>query len=198
MQQSAEGWPRGDCEEVGGAFILRYSFPVHIKGLAVQAAAKAAAAAEAASAARAAQEEACSTYTHGGMVAAVDSQAHTSAEPRYLRRKSAIVVCSCTHLMVCLGLLENYAHALSAGQRHLLRICLISMTAFEGSLCMQGEDDDADIAAAEPEQAPVLARPRSASRANTPSLDTSDPGCKRGGVSLTCMSGVPCVGPVQT
>ena len=55
----------------------------------VQAAAKAAAAAEAASAARAAHEEACSTYTHDEVVTAVESQAHTSAEPRNLRRKSA-------------------------------------------------------------------------------------------------------------
>ena len=58
----------------------------------VQAAAKAAAAAEAASAARAAHEEACSTYTHDEVVTAVESQAHTSAEPRILRRKSAILV----------------------------------------------------------------------------------------------------------
>ena len=58
----------------------------------VQAAAKAAAAAEAASAARAAHEEACSTYTHDEVVTAVESQAHTSAEPRNLRRKAAISV----------------------------------------------------------------------------------------------------------
>jgi hypothetical protein len=53
-----------------------------------QAAAKAAAAAEAASAARAAQEEACSTYTDEDAIAD-DAIAHTSEEPRCLRRKSA-------------------------------------------------------------------------------------------------------------
>lgn len=52
-----------------------------------QAAAKAAAAAEAASAARAAQDEACSTYTDDDAVAD-DAVAHTSEEPRCLRRKS--------------------------------------------------------------------------------------------------------------
>ena len=57
----------------------------------MQAAAKAAAAAEAASAARAAHEEACSTYTHDE-VAVLEFQAHTSAEPRSLRRKSATAV----------------------------------------------------------------------------------------------------------
>ena len=61
----------------------------------MQAAAKAAAAAEAASAARALQEEACSTYTHDAVAAAVDSQAHTSAEPRNLRRKSTVAVSLC-------------------------------------------------------------------------------------------------------
>ena len=73
---------------------------------------------------------------------------------------------------------------------------VILLTALNCFLCMQGEGNDADNAAAEPEQAPVLACPRSASRANTPSLDTSDPGRKKGGVLLTCSSIVPCVGPV--
>ncbi|CAK0771125.1 hypothetical protein CVIRNUC_003835 [Coccomyxa viridis] len=98
----------------------------------LKAAAKAAAAAEAASAARAAHEEACSTYTHDE-VAALEFQAHTSAEPRNLRRKSA------------------------------------------------GDDADAHQAAAEPEEAPAQARPRSGSRAGTPLLEASDSGRKRGG-----------------
>ena len=66
----------------------------------MQAAAKAAAAAEAASAARAAHEEACSTYTHDE-VAALEFQAHTSAEPRNLRRKSATAVISQLRDPVC-------------------------------------------------------------------------------------------------
>ena len=151
-------------------------------GHAVQAAAKAAAAAEAASAARAAQEEACSTYTHGDVVAAVDSQAHTSAEPSSLRRKSAVAVRFCTSHVVSRNTLHTHAIicAPAGGSCRWMgsRSFLLNV---KWASCMQGEGDDAGTAAPEPEQAPVSARPRSASRANTPSLDTSDPNRKRGG-----------------
>lgn len=80
--------------DIRGACMMRHTWlGLLLRGAActVQAAAKAAAAAEAASAAKAAHEEACSTYTNDGAVA-FDSQAHTSAQPRNLRRKSATAV----------------------------------------------------------------------------------------------------------
>ena len=107
----------------------------------MQAAAKAAAAAEAASAARAAQEEACSTYTHGDVVAAVDSQAHTSAEPRNLRRKSAVAVCFCTGRFVHVCTLHTHVSvcvqpgascrwiALRLFLQHLIGLCVYRVRA---------------------------------------------------------------------
>ena len=48
----------------------------------------------------------------------------------------------------------------------------------------QGDGNEVGRAAALPEEALPPGRPRSASRANTPSLDTLDPARKRGGNSL--------------
>ena len=156
----------------------------------MQAAAKAAAAAEAASAARAAHEEACSTYTHDE-VAALEFQAHTSAEPRNLRRKSLVnsqlrdPVCSAPErlhgpeecLKACFTpccLCLEYLQAAAV-------LCMLVLREKAGSRHVQGDDADAHQAAAEPEEAPAQARPRSGSRAGTPLLEASDSGRKRGG-----------------
>ena len=68
------------------------------------------------------------------------------------------------------------------------------MYAFIPQSSMQGSGNDEGNAGDEPEQAPVSGRPRSASRANTPSLDTSDPSRKRGGRVIDLNVSSPCIG----